>query len=956
EKGAVAFNSAKYELEQSEERVKSLEELLDGIINENYELSRLLSETERKKSEAGQTSGGLEAKKAVLLNDISHYKRIIEDNEQSINTARENIMSTSEQLAQAFAAAEEARNKAGEISAEVDRAQKEYENKHNETALLQTRLSEANSFYSELFEKKAKTLSTGAKIDAELELAARSKDGTAEIIATSERRISELSADIEKAESEEKLIKTEYENLRKQKDESENTISSLKSDLERIKDELVAKRLSLAADEQKREHLNRLEKLLEGYSESVRSVISDSKQGRIKKQNAPVEIYGTVSSLITAEGEYVIALETALGAALQFIVVGNEEDAKASIEYLKDNRLGRATFLPITTVRGKRCDISEIKDIPGFIGIASDLAKYNEKYTGIIEDLLGRTVVATELNAATRIAEKSGYKIKIVTCDGQVINPGGSFTGGSSAKKVGLLTRSLDIERLSSEIKKKNSEMLDIEREAANIRKKIDDLNEKNANLELILTEKKAAFDLLSSEKNTLAVRAEEEKKRRSSLLSGKNEDDTRLAMLLKQKEEYTLILKADGEKLDSSRLMLNELKEKAEAARAQEEDIYEKLNTERIRLLEGRTSAEHLGEQVLQLTERKSGFEKQIEEMQSFIDRTKSDISACESEITKIEEERSKVASEITGFDRLMDKMLSDREQKEKEINDTRHKVKQLQSEKDEAFRRFTSLEAEQNKLNKDYEDISSKLWDEYELTYSSAVSLRLPAEKMEKAHTRISSLKSRIRAMGSINVNALEEYRQEKERYDFLTAQTEDLNKTRKSLDNAISKLNIEMKQTFVESFEKINTAFGEVFTELFGGGSAYIELADPEMPLECGIDIIIRPPGKSVKNISLLSGGEQSFAAIALYLALQKINPAPFCIFDEIESSLDDVNVNKFADYVRQNSANTQYILITHRRGTMERADTLYGITMRQKGISEYIKLNIAMLQENLKEYTG
>lgn len=954
--GAIAFHAAKYELEQCEERVKMLESSLDESINENYDLSRILSETENKKSEAGQRSGGLDGKKAVLLNDISHYKRIIEENEQAITTAKENIMSTSVLLEQAFIEAEAAKNEIKRISQIVDETQSEYELKHSETAMLQTKLAEVNSSYSTLFEKISGLLSTGARIDAELTLVNRSQDGMTENISISEQRIVELNEETNKITLIERELKDEYENILKSRAETENTIIEYRKSYEKSRDEIVAKRLSLAADEQKREHLTRLEQLLEGYSESVRSVISDAKQGKIKNGNKPLCIHGTVSSLISTDDEYVIALETALAAAVQFIVVEDESDAKASIDYLKENKLGRATFLPLTTVKGKRCDIHEIKELPGFIGIASDLAKFDPKYSGVMDDLLGRTVIASDLNAATKIANKTGYRIKIVSCDGQVINPGGSFTGGSSAKKVGLLTRALDIERLSVDIKKKNGELFDKEREASAFQKKITEALEQIETLTLFMDEKKNALDKILSEKNTVSVRLDEETKRRDALISGKNEDDNRLLTLLKQKEEYAISAQADNAMLESVRNELAETKLKSDAARIEEEAIYNKLNTERLLLLEKRSESDRQNEQCRQLSERLTGYETHINELKTSTEKAKTDIISRENEISAIQEEITRVFTEINHFNEQRNKLLSERERKEKQINDIRLSVKQSMADKEGAFRRFTSLEARQTKLNSDYEDISAKLWDEYELTYSVAVPFRLSKDKMEKAASRITTLKNRIRAMGSINVNAVEEYKLEKERYDFLTAQTEDLNKTRRSLDNAILKLNAEMKQTFVECFDKINFAFGEAFAELFGGGSAYIELTDPELPLECGIDIILKPPGKSIKNILLLSGGEQSFAAIALYLALQRINPAPFCIFDEIESALDDVNVAKFADYVRQNSDKTQYILITHRRGTMERADTLYGITMRQKGISEYIKLNVSMLQETIKEYVN
>ncbi|PKM62485.1 MAG: chromosome segregation protein SMC [Firmicutes bacterium HGW-Firmicutes-21] len=954
-KNEVAYNTAKYSLEQSEERVKTLEASLDGIINENYELSRILSETERKKSEAGQRSGGIESKKAVLINDIAHYKRITEDNEQAIATLSNDISSTLQMLEQADKEAAAVKREVDNIDEKVKALQADFEIKHTETALLHKQLEEANSNYSEIYEKNNSVISTGARIDAELELAKRSNDSSSDNITSSELRINELNDELERVKLSEQTAKNEYENLLKQKIDTENKIDILRKDNEKIRDDIVSQRLTLAADEQKREHLTRLEQLLEGYSESVRSVISDAKQDKITVNGKPIGIHGTVSSLISTEGEYVVALETALAAAVQFIVVDGEEDAKAAIDYLKTNKTGRATFLPLSTVKGKKCDITDLENIEGFIGIASSLTKSDIKYEGIIDDLLGRTIIATDIDAAIRIAKKSRYKIKIVTCDGQVINAGGSFTGGASAKKVGLLTRAMDIERLSVEIRLKNAALLEKERESAAIQKQITAFSELIMSENPLITEKKNLLNSLSNEINTLSVRLEEERKRKDLLLSGKTEFESRIALLLKQKEDYSLTVKADGELLEAAKSLLAEIKERVEYARTAEENAYGELNEARLALYEKRSSADRQEEQVKQLSERIGSLTSRISELKNSTERAKADILNRENEIILLDKEKESVTAEIQSYDESLQKLLSGREAQEKETNNVRLAVKEAQTEKEDAFRNYTSLEARQAKLNGDYGDISSKLWDEYELTYSSAIPYRLPSEKMQKAQYRLGTLKSRIRAMGSINVNAVEEYRQEKERYDFLTIQTDDLNKTRKSLDNAILKLNNEMKQTFTDCFYKINAAFGEVFTVLFGGGSAYIELTDPEMPLECGIDIIIKPPGKSVRSISLLSGGEQSFAAIALYLALQKINPAPFCIFDEIESALDDINLVKFADYVRENSYNTQYILITHRRGTMERADTLYGVTMRQKGISDYIKLNVSKFEESIKEYT-
>lgn len=954
EKSAVEFSAAKYELEQCEEKVASLEASLDSAINENYEISREISETERKKSEASQKSSGIEGKKAVLQNDILHYKRTLEENEQARKAAEADITSTSELLEQAVKDGEQIRQELEKASRKTEEIQAEYDKVHTDYTALQKQLEEANAAYSALFEKNAGVMSTGAKIDVSLELALRSKEDAETEITTSQNRIAELQNQLATAAEEEQKAKSAYEQSQNLRAETERKIAELRQKNEKLKEEITAKRLAVAADEQKREHLTRLEQLFEGYSDSVRTVISQAKAGRIKANGKPIGLHGTVSSILSTEGEYVVALETALGAAVQFIVVENEQDAKAAIEYLKENKAGRATFLPLTTVKGRKCDVSEVKNIPGYIGVASELAKFDEKYEGIVDDLLGRTIVATNMDAAIKIAAKTGYKIKIVTCDGQVINAGGSFTGGSAAKKVGLLTRSVDIERLSEEIKKKNASLLETERLSYNLQKQIAEAEEQTTQFELDIREKRAALDDAAAVKHTLSVRVEEEKKRLDALVLSVGESEKKLKELKKQKEDYLASVKEDAERLAAFREQLNALKEQAEAKRREEESVYEKLTAARIALLEKKAFADKQSEQVRQLTERIESGKRRLTELQAADEKARNEIFECEKQIALLDGEMNSAAEEISGYDAKMQALLAKREKIEKETNDIRAAVKQAQTEKEEAFRRYTAMEARQTKLNADYDDITAKLWDEYELTYSSAQPYRLPPEKMQKAPSRLASLKNKIRAMGSINVNAVEEYRQEKERYDFLKAQVDDLNKTRRSLDSAIAKLNTEMRETFLTCFAKINKAFGDVFVELFGGGSARIELTDPEHPLECGIDIIIKPPGKSVKSISLLSGGEQSFSAIALYLALQKINPAPFCIFDEIESALDEINVAKFAEYIKNNSDKTQYILITHRRGTMEVADTLYGVTMREKGISDYIKLNIAKIEEHIKEY--
>ena len=394
----------------------------------------------------------------------------------------------------------------------------------------------------------------------------------------------------------------------------------------------------------------------------------------------------------------------------------------------------------------------------------------------------------------------------------------------------------------------------------------------------------------------------------------------------------------------------------KAEELKTAEEGAFALVSEARMALFTAKNELSVAGERLDISKRRETELDARITLGSASIEKAEIIIKERTAETDALDKICAECDSVIAKCDEKLKELVSGREAKEKELGEMRTLQKKVSAEKEDAFRRVTECEMKCTNVNTEFDTVTSKLWDEYELTYSDAEAFRLPKEKMDKGASRLASLKAKIRAMGVINVNAVEEYRVTKERFDFLTAQTDDLNKTRLSLDKTIAKLAAGMKETFLECFDKINTEFNAVFTELFGGGSARCELTDPLLPLECGIDIVLKVPGKSVRSISLLSGGEQSFAAISLYLALQKVNPSPFCVFDEIESALDDVNIVKLASYVRRNSDKTQYILITHRRGTMERADTIYGITMRQRGISEYMKLNMAKLDDIIKEYSN
>ncbi len=942
--------AAKIAFEAAEKEVESCDQATDRILNETYEFSRLMSECEREKTEAVHKKGEAEGRKAVCANDIAHAEESLNDAKGAISAAEAEKTEAKKNTESCKKDKSDAESKLAVAENAVKEAETAYDSLKNTFAESEKQSVTSQAALELLINDKNLLVAREAACNASLEAERRTATENS-------GRLNDARARMEALQTELAEVDKQLSEITKQINEYENNIVTLDYDratllqtLRATGDEITAEKIAISGEEQRREQLTRLENLLEGYSESVKKVINDCNSGKIRNGNNKVELYGTVSNIISSDSEYVIALETALAAGVQFVVVEKESDAKACIRYLKENKLGRATFLPIESVTGRLADVSAIKDMQGYIGIASELAKFDKKFQGVVDDLLGRTVIAENLDAASAIARKSGFRIKIVTLDGQVINAGGSYTGGSSAVKVGVFTRAMDIERLGEQIKEREQKIAVLEEKQSKISEECASADDKLESLRVNLASANTAKASHSATKESLSVRIEEEQGRIDSLSSGSEmlmSLEAELKDIVSETEKLSAAIVAATKARDDSR-------EKAELDKDAERNALWRLNEAKMSFLTVQNDVLVAGERLEIALRRETELNARIALGSSSIEKAEAVIRERSAETNAINSVCEECDRIITECDKRLTQIISDREAKEKELGEMRSKQKSAATEKEETFRRVAEIEMKSNSVNTEYDTVTGKLWDEYELTYSDAEKFRLPKEQMDKAPTRLASLKAKIRAMGVINVNAVEEYRVTKERYDFLTSQTEDLNKTRSSLDRTIAKLESGMKETFLECFEKINTEFNAVFTELFGGGSARAELTDPMLPLECGIDIVLKVPGKSVRSISLLSGGEQSFAAISLYLALQKVNPSPFCVFDEIESALDDVNIVKLASYVRRNSDKTQYILITHRRGTMERADTIYGITMRQKGISDYMKLNMAKLDEIIKEY--
>ena len=715
-------------------------------------------------------------------------------------------------------------------------------------------------------------------------------------------------------------------------EEEKKTLATWNHTLEQLAVVKQDSNAKLSAMIQRRDTLERMDRLLEGYPGSVKAVMNEpSLKG----------ICGPVSRLLSVAGIYVTAIETALGAAVTNIVVENEASAKNAIRFLKDKGAGRATFLPLTSIRGNLIHETGLEKEPGYVGIASMLVAYDDKYKSIAEYLLGRTLVADDIENASVIARKYAYRFRIVTLDGQIINSGGSYTGGSAAARTGVMSRNADIDHLDLEIERikitlaKNTLSLkEASEEKTNTLQYIESLTNDLSNADSGLYKSEGDINLHTEHIERASLRLDSTEKQLYDVDSGANRErlDTLSAEL--QSVQFAEVESAKEEaRLESETELAQNEREKSRTA----------LSDCRLTYLAAEKDIASSKERLLQI-------EKRIEENERHF-------VLLEQEIALIEQKRSEIQTAIEHGSEKQDELEQKIEQKKVQIKEQikkmtdfeytitvlRNTQKDKLKDKEVFFREFTKYESQLNQYRNEYDSLTAKLWEEYELSFTDAKGLSLPTPDAA-SNTELATVKAKIRSLGTVNVNAVEEYNETKDRYDFMTKQIDDLENSKKSLDSVIRNLESEMRIIFAEAIVKINQAFGEVFVELFGGGKAEIIISEPENILESGIEIIVQPPGKLVKNISLLSGGEQAFTAIALYFAILRIHPAPFYIFDEIEAALDDVNVNRFGAYLRKHVKDTQFIVITHRRGTMEAANTLYGVTMLEKGVSNFLKVNI------------
>ena len=706
----------------------------------------------------------------------------------------------------------------------------------------------------------------------------------------------------------------------------------------------------LTSKKQRADTLKRMEEHFEGYNNSVRFVMDNSERGRLDG------ILGPVSRMIDVPKKYSVAVETALGANIQNIIVENEEAAKRAISLLKQSGAGRATFYPITSVKAQplNMNISSLERNAGYLGIASELITCDDRCEGVIGYMLGRTAVFDNIDNATDCAKATGYRLRIVTLDGQIINAGGSFTGGSSKRDSGMLTRAQEIARFEIEAEKLNIELTanrekveSLQRESDGLADELEGVKQDLSVLETMVgaeqTQKlvlqsqlendRAQYDRISGELEQLSAESERGDDERGNLES----ENERLTAELSAEEGRRDGLEKQHEELNRNiSRTLERANEKLIRITQTEKDIE---STERDVEL-SRSTEESLRQRAADDEENIAGADFQTEQYKAQLETARTELAGLKEDAQRLEQENARLADKGLESDAALSKL--------------RDKIKEESHRRENLFRAYTGLDSKYEQAKSEQDKLSSKLWDEYELTYAAAAALDYPPvteESRVQSVSRQNELKTKIRALGSVNVGAIDEYKEVSERAEFMRTQYDDLCVSKDDLENIISELETEMKERFIDVMEQLDANFKVTFRELFGGGTAELRLTDREDPLGCGIEINVAPPGKIVKSMSLLSGGEQSFVAIALFFAILSVNPTPFAVLDEIEAALDDVNVARFADYIKRYSGDTQFVVITHRRGTMEIADTLYGVTMPERGISRVLTLNITEVENRL-----
>ena len=917
----------------------------EALYQQSEELSRLAQEKEGELEAARRSLAALEESVSACENRVSVLLVRISGNEDSIRRLRGE---QAEKIQRAEQLSQQMRTRRERLTSLVEEqtvGAEELERLEAQRLRLLETQEEENLRFRALCrqgeEMEKATLDAESQLLA-LDAATREVDEREGVLRQSLARVEEqqVAIGIEQA-----AIEAEIAALDITREEREQARLLLKTRVEELTKEeqaadkaLVALRMEENAQGSRIRMLSEMEKLYEGYSKSVKTVMNEAERGGLRG------VHGPVAGLIKVPGEYTVALEIALGGSMQHLVVETEEDGKGVLSYLKKRDAGRVTCLPLGTMRPSRLEESGLSGIEGYIGIAAELLTYDRRYENVMWNLLGRVVIVRDMDCGIAMARRYHYRFRIVTLDGQVLSPGGSMTGGSVNQKAGILSRARELETLREKEEQTRSarrrgeaqlescrrahtaargEWVALQEEIqalgeavlvarSRLESKVAQLNEQLRQRERLLEELQTLLGRTTQRRELeLGLRAEIARLRESSgtLSAQVAAGETVLDSLTEQSRTL-------GEEMQQRRMALKELEAEARVSREAGEQLLALYNAQE-------EDDRRQGEEIARLEAENDGYmtERQAEETYR----------------AELQTQRSEAQSALDNLGREKLDLEARRNQSDRESRSRNDTLLYCQRE-------VTVLEQRRHAGEEEEAQLLGKLWETYELSHEAALALRLPIENVKETERRIAALRGEIRGLGNVNLGAVEEYQRVKERYEYLRDQRQDVEEAGAQLVRIISELTGEMKTIFRREFLRINQAFRETFLQLFQGGRASLRLEDEEDILNCGIEIEAQPPGKTLSNLSLLSGGEKAFVAIALYFAILKIRPTPFCVLDEIEAALDDVNVVRFARYLRGISDKTQFIVITHRRGTMEEADVLYGVTMERQGVSRLLHLNL------------
>ena len=953
-------------LDKSQASIKQQDEKISIAKAQYDDAEQALEDIQTETEELYVKNGELAAKAEAIRGQISSLDSEIAEKNAQISVAENDILHNTENIGRVKAEIEQADKNAEEYEKSIAEKQERIAVLDNEIITKQKKYSEASEQLNEINFDAGKSGDALQALSAEVtRLTAQSADERV-IEMTSDSSIAELSARIESlreangGKAEQKKDLTEIlEKYNADILSCEEALSSLSNSIDGLSMKLEAKnkkrgeqkalcdKLTLDVREAQRKivFLDNMERNMEGFHKSVKQVMSAASNGRLRG------VFGPVSRVISVPRQYATAIEIALGAAMQNIVVGSDEDAKQAIRYLKSTDGGRATFLPLNTIKPRELRENNLDDCYGYVGIAAQLCTCDNKFSNILYNLLGKIVIAEDLNSAAAIAKKYSYRFKVVTLDGQVVNAGGSLTGGSLAKSTGVLSRAAEIaqlreqtEQLGARLRQGEALLEQLNREYSAVEAEVlgaqAELSNQQQNLARLGAEKRACENELQMLTDS-AQSAETEIAEMSQRIEGLKVSRDQARARLSELSEKIIAAEQKVTAVSGDRAVLTKKREELTAA----------LQNIRLEIVTAQKDIDALNAEIVFAKNSGTGMDARKAELNAQIAAFEGATKEKKEQISRLNGEIDKLKSTQASHAQQIDAITEQRNLLEKRSVEIRAMERSKNTERENSGRELARLEERKINLQRDYDNIISKLWDEYELTRREAEKIAMEIEDQPAAQKRLTSLKQSIKALGNVNVSAIEEYKEVSERYEFMSVQVADVEKSKSEIERLITSLTKQMKEVFVESFEQINRNFTFTFKELFGGGTASLSLSDPENILTSGIDIVVHPPGKIVVHLDALSGGEKALVAISLYFAIMKVRPAPFCVMDEIEAALDDVNVNRFASYLRRMTDKTQFILITHRRGTMEEADVLYGVTMQDEGISKLLELRSTEVAEKL-----